>query len=83
MVQQLVNKLNNLNCEFITTLVHKVNMENYGLKNCFGDSMSDIDKNPKYQKIKKDFITYYNLFTTEELLEDKCKCDVLKIIKRL
>ena len=83
MVVQLVNKLNNLYCDFVQILSNKVDEINYGLKSCNSDSMSDLDKNPKYQKIKKDFIKHYNKFNAHQLSVLKNQCDVMNIINRL
>lgn len=83
MVAQLVNKLNEINCDFTQTLSQKVDEINYGLKSCIPDSMSDMDKNPKYQQLKKDFIKYYNKFNMSQITALKNQCDVLNIIKRL
>ena len=83
MVVQLVNKLNDLNCEFVQTLSQKVDEINYGLKSCESDYMSELDKNPKYQKIKNDFIKHYNKFNNHQLDVLKNQCDVLNIIKKL
>jgi hypothetical protein len=83
MVVQLVNKLNELNCEFVQTLKIKVDETNYGLKSCSSDNMSEMDKNPKYQKLKNDFIKHYNKFNSHQLDALKNQCDVLNIIKRL
>lgn len=83
MVVQLVNKLNEINCEFSQLLKQKVDEINYGLKSCASDYTSDMDKNPKYQKIKNDFIKHYNNFNAHQLEALKNQCDVLNIIKRL
>ena len=83
MVAQLANKLNEINCDFAHTLSQKVDEANYGLKSCESDTASELDKNPKYQKIKNDFIKYYNKFNTHQLSVLKNQCDVLNIIKRL
>lgn len=83
MVVQLVNKLNEINCDFVQTLKNKVDEINYGLKSCKTDTLSEMDKNPKYQKIKNDFIRHYNKFNSHQLETLKNQCDVLNIIKRL
>ena len=83
MVVQLVNKLNDISCDFTQILSNKVDEINYGLKSCYIDNMSDLDKNSKYQKIKKDFIKHYNKFNTHQLSVLKNQCDVLNLIKKL
>lgn len=83
MVAQLVKKLNDLCCDFVQTLSNKVNEINYGLKSCKSDDMSELDKNPKYQKIKKDFLQHYNKFNAHQLSVLKNQCDVMNIINRL
>lgn len=77
---KLANKLNDISCEYLLQLKEKLNVENYGIKSCYLDNMSDLDKNPEYLKLKKDVLNYYKDFTETALTNDNC--NVLNIIKR-
>lgn len=83
MIVKLVNKLQELDCNFSSTLQEKIDEENYGLKPCNYTSLSFMDKDPKFQQLKKDFIKHYMNYTENQLLSLKNECNVLKIIKKL
>lgn len=83
MSAKVANKLNDLNCEYAIVLREKVDEENYGLQPCAVNSLSSMDRDPKFNQLKKDFIKHYLNYTDNQLYNIKNECDVLKIIKKL
>lgn len=83
MVAKLVKKLQILLVDFAEKLSSKVDEDSYGLNSCRQNYLSELDNNPKYQKIKKDFILYYNKYNEHQINALKNQCDVLNIINRL
>ncbi len=83
MVAKLAKKLQVLLVDFVENLSSKVDEDNYGLNSCKPNYLSELDGNPKYQKIKKDFITHYNKYNEHQINALKNQCDVLNIINRL
>ncbi len=84
MAVKLVNKLDQILCDSVCSKQELILEKNYGIKSCTTSGESDLDKNPKYQRIKKDFLSHYKNYSEQDLKRLANKgCDILKLIKKL
>lgn len=81
---KLAAKLSDTNCNGVNDLYNELLIEHYGIENCSTDGRTELDKDPKFNKIKKDFLNNYKNYTDAQLQQLSNEgCDVLKLIKNL
>ena len=82
MVVKLVDKLNELNCQNSCYLIDKNIEVRFGIK-CYRGNLTELEKNQKFLKIKKDVINWYNFYSSDDLCYFSNKCDILNIINKI
>lgn len=67
MITNIKKALDNINCHSSEITLSELYSKNYGIEMCSIDDSEGIHNNPKYLKLKRDILKYYNTLSEFEL----------------